>query len=145
MARHEWCFNCRNFKKNAHGMNVDPEIWVRQARSEMPEYGDEGCWRMRGDTVVGTCAKDSGNGVILCMATIDECPGWEDAVPQLARDNAKAVVDAYEGMGLELTLRGKTDKAVRLGDAVDDAMLAIGLKPRRAMKNDVDGARMEYR
>lgn len=48
-----------------------------------------------------------------------------------------SVVDAYESMGRELTLRGKTDKAVRLGDAVDDAVLAIGLKPGRAMKNGV--------
>lgn len=123
-------------------MNVDPELWARQARSAMPEYGDEDCWRMRGETVVGTCAKDNGNGVILCMATIDDCPAWEDAVPQAARKYAKSVVDAYESMGRELTLRGKTDKAVRLGDVVDDAVLAIGLKPGRAVRNGVT-AKME--
>lgn len=115
----KWCFNCKHFSKNSHGMNVDPELWVAQSRAAMPEYGDENCWRMKGETIVGRCAKDGGNGVILCMATLDDCPGWESQLSAAAQDFAKAAVRAYEGMGTELLLHGKTERARALGDAYD--------------------------
>lgn len=128
---HNWCFDCRHFARNRHADGVDPEMWLRQARSATVQSD---AWRLPGETVVGVCAK-SGADMPMGLAATEDCPGWQNRLTAAEAAAMRKMAEDYEAKrdsGIGEAIGNPKSFYAASGDALLDtvARLLPGVRAR---------------